>query len=101
MIEAECPDHGIFDEEYVFRADRCGIRLGPRSDRRHEILRDRDAGLRHADRAAAPRTADPRYYRPTRHPRMLDRCGWASDDAERTAGGGGGATRPCGGVAGH
>ena len=49
------------------------ICLGARSDRRHQILHLRHAGLGHADRADAARRADLRHDAPAVHPRAFFR----------------------------
>ena len=49
------------------RTCRRGICLGARSDRRHQILHLRHAGLGHADRADPPRRADLRHDAPAVH----------------------------------
>ena len=55
------------------RSRRRGICLGARSDRRHQILHLRHAGLGHADRAHARRRAGVRHDAPAVHPRALFR----------------------------
>ena len=55
------------------RAPRRRICLGARSDRRHQIVHLRHAGLGHADRADAARRADLRHDAPAVHARALHR----------------------------
>ena len=55
------------------RPCRRRICLGARSDRRHQIVHLRHAGLGHADRADPPRRADLRHDAPAVHPRAFFR----------------------------
>ena len=55
------------------RAHRRRICLGARSDRRHQVVHRRHAGLGHADRADARRRAGVRHDAPAVHPRALHR----------------------------
>ena len=67
------------------RARRRRIRLGARPDRRHQILHQRRAAVRHADRADAARPADARHHRPADLARALGRRRRAHDHAQRHA----------------
>ena len=57
LIRRTFPDHGIIGEEYGERAPGGRICLGARSDRRHQVLHLRHAGVGHADRACCDRAS--------------------------------------------
>ena len=61
LIKRTFPEHGIVGEEFPADKSGCRICLGARSDRRHQILHLRHAGLGHADRADAGRRSDLRH----------------------------------------
>ena len=73
MIEDAFPAHGIIGEEFGSKNETAEYRLGARSDRRHEELHLRAAGLGHADRPAAWRPALLRHDAPAVHARTLFR----------------------------
>ena len=71
LIKRTFPTHGIVGEEFGAEQTRCRIRLGARSDRRHQGLHGRPAALGHADRPDAQRRAGLRPDAPAVHGRAL------------------------------
>ena len=57
LIRESFPDHGIVGEEFGNERTDAEYVLGARSDRRHQVLHRRHAGLGHADRADARRAS--------------------------------------------
>ena len=73
LIRADFPDARHHRRGIRRRARRRRICLGARSDRRHQVLHLRHAGLGHADRADALRRAGLRHDAPAVHARALHR----------------------------
>ena len=85
VLAERFPDHGDPGRGVRPRPARGAAALGAGSDRRHARLRQRPTDLRHADRAAGRRDADPRGDRPAGDARALDRRGRAAHGVSRPA----------------